>query len=73
MAYQQIIRETAERLDCVGVDPRHVEAWMRLEWGTLDARSRADFDRYNRETFDAHRMGVIDPADSERLACSYGL
>lgn len=73
MSYQQIIRESAGRLGCIGVDPRHVEAWMRAEWGTLDARPRADFDRYTREIFDAHQMGAVDPADSERLARSYGL
>lgn len=40
-------------------DPRHVEAWMRLEFGTLDHLSR---DRFRREARMAeaciHRSGL---------------
>jgi hypothetical protein len=34
--YRERIRETLARLGKTGIDPRWVEAWMRLEYGTLD-------------------------------------
>jgi hypothetical protein len=46
---------------------------MRLEWGTLDARPIEDFERYVRETHEAHRTGEIPVETSERLARSMGL
>lgn len=49
-------------------NPRHVEAWMRLEYGTLDhlmlsAQFLSPFVEMARE----------HPRDSENLARSYGL
>ena len=38
--YQDIIRELSN-----GHDPRHIEAYMRLQYGTLDHLSREDFRR----------------------------
>ena len=51
-------------------DPRHVEAWMRLEHDTLDHLTRRQFE---------HEIGVArvcidaDRDGSEALAQSYGL
>ncbi len=69
--YQQTIRECAARLGRIGVDPRHVEAWMRVEHPTLDALDRARFDA---EVEIA--LALIDragAAQSEALARSFGL
>ena len=64
--YQRFI---AERIK--DVDPRHVEAWMRVEHATLDGLSRAEFinDMY------AALAATLEagPEESERLAASFGL
>lgn len=52
------------------VDAAHVEAWMRLEYGTLDGLAPAQFDREARVGAELVRA---NPADSRRLALSYGL
>ena len=41
--YQQTIREMAALLGRIGVNPRHVEAWMRVEHSTLDWMDRERF------------------------------
>jgi hypothetical protein len=52
-------------------DPRHVEAFMRLEHGTLDQLSPA---RFTEEVFvSALCVAEAGPVDSEALAVSYGL
>jgi hypothetical protein len=69
--YQDQIRETAARLGHIGVNARHVEAWMRSERGTLDHLTPAAWVQEVREC-----IAVVDHADpdlSERLARSYGL
>ena len=69
--YQERIRETAARLGRVGINARHVEAWMRCEHSTLDHLGGAAWIREVREC-----LAVVDHADpelSERLARSYGL
>lgn len=53
--------------DC---DPRHVEAFMRLEYGTLDHLDRAKFAREARTAALCTRE---DPETAEMLARSYGL
>lgn len=53
-----------------GIDWRHLEAYMRLQYGTLGHLSQADFDEEARQcalTIEA------DPAAAEDLARSYGL
>jgi hypothetical protein len=64
--YQRVIAERTR-----DVDPRHVEAWMRLEHPTLDGLSRAQF------IAEMHvALGcAIDagPEASEALAASFGL
>lgn len=69
--YQEIIREECANLELTEApDPRHVEAWMRLEYGTLDARSRFDFQSFIIETIAIER---VSPGSSEALAQSYNL
>ncbi len=50
-------------------DPRHVEAFMRLECGTLDGLSRERFEVECRIAADCART---DLDTAERLALSYG-
>lgn len=53
------------------VDARYVEAWMRLELGTLDALSETEFAIVARA---ARRSVLLAGRDtSERLAQSFGL
>jgi len=67
MSYQDRIAELAGPQ----VDPRHVEAWMRLKFSTLDGLSPAAF---RQEVQDALQvMAAAEPGQSERLALSYGL
>ena len=69
--YRDLIRETAARLGRIGVDPRHVEAWMRVEHGCLDGLSPSQFaDEVE------IAIGCMDSAGdgtSARLAASFGL
>jgi hypothetical protein len=67
--YSRVIKEEAAKMGVV-VDPRHVEAWMRLEWGVLDSRPRSDFRRYVRLSVEAEKT---HPGEGESLARSYGL
>lgn len=67
---ERTILEDLERLDAREVDPRHVEAYMRLEHGTLDALSR---EQWAAEVAIAVALINEDPAGAERLAESYGL
>lgn len=41
--YSESIRNIAARQGHIGVDPRHVEAYMRLEHPTLDGLSKNQF------------------------------
>jgi hypothetical protein len=69
--YQQLIRECAARLGRVGVDGRHIEAWMRSEHGTLDGLGPRRF----RDEVEV-AIALIDRAgteQSEALARSFGL
>ena len=70
--YPQMIREAMARSGRVGAaDPRHVEAWMRLEHGCLDALSRQQFT--DEVTIALQCVAAGPLADSEALATSYGL
>jgi hypothetical protein len=69
--YADTIRVECAHLGRVGANPRHVEAWMRLEHGTLGHLDKAAF---RREVETA--LALIDAAgdaDSESLARSFGL
>ena len=64
--YQRLITDRTHE-----VDPRHVEAWMRLEHPTLDGLSRAEFDIALDEALACAR--AAGAAESEALAASFGL
>lgn len=66
MTYQDRIREIVP-----DADPRHIEAYMRLEKGTLDAMSQSEFRREALIAKDCIDEGGIEMA--ERLAKSYAL
>ena len=51
-------------------DPRHIEGWMRLRFGTLDGLYP---DEFKAETLIAAECTTADPEESEQLAQSYGL
>ena len=69
--YQQTIRETMARLGRVGAaDPRHIEAWMRLEHSTLDALSPAQFSAEVSEALNC--IAASTPAENQSLADSFG-
>ncbi len=72
MSYQNLIREEAARLGMLGrADPRHVEAWMRVEHDTLDALSPREFAA---EVAIAIECAIEAGSEtSERLARSLGL
>jgi hypothetical protein len=53
------------------VDPRHVEAWMRLEHPTLDGLSAAELEREIHAALDCIR--AAGTTESEALAASFGL
>lgn len=52
-------------------DPRHVEAYMRLEHGTLDAMSLSQFEREVKVACRLIRIEGVENA--ELLAKSYGM
>lgn len=41
--YLQSIREEIARQGKIGIDPRHVEAFIRIEHSTLDGLSKSQF------------------------------
>ena len=63
--YQRLIAPLAPKYD-----PRHVEAYMRFEHGTLD---HLELERFRTEIRTACQCIDTDPAGAERLARSYGL
>lgn len=69
--YQQRIAERLAVTGKLGIDPRHIEAYMRLEYGTLDHLSAATF---NREVATgAECVEVGGSVEAEALAASFGL
>ncbi len=71
MSYTTLIREYAALLGYAGTDPAHIEAWMRVEHGTLDALSPARFRAEVLVAIDCVRAAAA--ADNDALAASYGL
>lgn len=70
--YQQMIREALARASREGAaDPRHVEAWMRIEHCCLDGLSRSQFEAEVRIALEC--IAAAPLANSEALAISYGL
>ncbi len=72
MGYREQIKAILERdWGARDVDPAHVEAWMRLERGTLDG---LDARQFAREVGAALECVDLAPREhSGRLAESYGL
>ncbi|HOX27267.1 MAG TPA: hypothetical protein PLU44_16085 [Candidatus Krumholzibacteria bacterium] len=70
--YQQAIREEMAAMGRIGAaDPRHVEAWMRLEHSTLDGLSRSRFTAEVKTALDC--VAAAGTTESEQLARSFGL
>jgi hypothetical protein len=69
--YRDLIREDAAALGYAGADPRHIEAWMRLEHSTLDILSREQFRTEVGVAITCMRLA--DVSESEALADSFGL
>ena len=65
MTYQQRIADIAPY-----ADPRHIEAFMRCECGTLDGLSDETF---RNEALIGRQCAQRDPFLAEKLARSYGL
>lgn len=64
--YREIILKLAP-----GYDPRHIEAFMRLQYGTLDHIDPATFRSEVKIAVHCVEEGGV--ASAERLADSYGL
>jgi hypothetical protein len=70
--YQQAIRETMAGLGRVGAaDPRHVEAWIRVEHGVLSGLSKSRFTAEVKTALDC--IAAVPISESESLAQSFGL
>ena len=70
--YQQMIRERLASMGYIGkYDPRHIEAYMRLEHSTLDGLSSAQFNREINISMECVNAGGTDMA--EDCAKSFGL
>jgi len=71
-SYQGMIRERMAKMGRVGAaDPRIVEAWMRVENGTLDGLSSSRFDAEISAALDC--IAASTPAENADLALSFGL
>lgn len=69
--YQELIRENLAKSGYVGkYQPRHIEGWMRLEHGTLDALSPKQFAD---EVEECRQCCDADIDASEKLAKSLAL
>lgn len=68
--YQQSIQKYLDSHGYKGVQPRHVEAYMRLERRTLDALTEEAFDQLAQECI---MTVILDEPLAEKLAQSYGL
>jgi hypothetical protein len=71
MFYQRLITQILRKLARADIDARHVEAWMRLQHGTLDALSPRAFATEVRVCVECVDEAGIDRSDE--LARSYGL
>jgi hypothetical protein len=71
MSYATAIREHAATLGFIGSNPAHVEAWMRIEHGTLDALSPTEFRREVAIAIACANASSTDENDA--LAASFGI
>ena len=68
--YEHAIAESLHDQGLPAHPPRLIEAWMRVELGTLDALTR---DRFDEEVRIGADCVARDLESSEKLAWSYGL
>jgi len=68
--YDDIVTSTLRKLGRTDIDPRHAEAYLRLDFRTLDHLSRT---RFLKEISRIIPIIDADPREAERLARSYGL
>lgn len=69
--YRHIISEWLARLGRPELDPRFVEAWIRIQYPTLDHLSRDEFGREVRTAIECIDLASHD--DTAALADSFGL
>ena len=69
--YQRMIREILGKIGRDEIDPRHIEAYMRLEHRTLDGLSAPQFER--EVVISAECVGAAGPVEAEACAASFGL
>lgn len=71
--YQQMIAKSLARRKKLPpwLEPRHIEASMRLQYGTLDHLSRATFSREIAVGVDVCRQ--LGQAEADEMADSFGL
>lgn len=69
--YQKFIKETLKEMGCEQYDPRHIEAYIRIEHDTLDGLSSAMFRKEIELAIFCINSAGINAA--ERLAQSFGL
>lgn len=67
--YEAPITAALERIGRPGANPRHVESYMRLKYGTLDALSPMDFDL--EVSIGVAASELAGEAESEALAQTY--
>ncbi len=70
-SYTDTIRTELARTGYIGVDPRHIEGYMRLEHATLDGLSWRQFQR--EVELCAECVGRDGMANAEANAQSFGL
>jgi hypothetical protein len=68
--YAHAIRPLLERFGHVAMDPRHVEAFMRLEHSTLDGLAAWQFAEEVRTAAECVAFSTL--GDAEELAQSFG-
>ncbi len=69
--YQEAIRQILDRKGITGIEPAHVEAFMRVYVGTLDGLDRRRFTRLAMDAVEEIRE--CEPEIVARVAASYGL
>lgn len=70
--YQQMIKERLAKMGHIGkYDPRHIEAYMRLEHPTLDGLSSRQFDDEIRLSVQC--VNIDGTENAEKCACYFGL
>ena len=68
--YFGTIRNEIAKQGKIGIDPRHVEAFMRLEHSTLDGLSKSQF---SNEVSIGIQCSEYDKVNAEKCAQSFGL